>query len=215
MFQQPKSTNTPDTTNTAGAAGHAGTSDPAGTADRPDRQHPHDAISVHTLTELAMLSALALVLSWIEAMLPFQPGLPGVKLGLPNLVIVYVLYRRGARSALLVNVVRVLLASLLFSGLFGMLYSLAGAASSLLMMTLLLSVNHRREAAGKQDFFSLYGISMAGGVFHNLGQLVVAMLFVSNLNLIYYFPVMILSGIAAGILNGIAARLLLRYIPQI
>lgn len=159
-----------------------------------------------------MLSALALVLSFLESLIPFQPGLPGIKLGLANLVIVFALYRMNVHSALLINTVRILLAGLLFSGLFGLLYSAAGAAASLAAMTLLLQINRKREQAGKSILFSIFGVSMTGGVFHNLGQLLVAILFLSSLNLIYYLPVMIISGIATGLVNGMIARLLLQKI---
>lgn len=157
-----------------------------------------------------MLSALALVLSFLESLIPFQPGLPGVKLGLANLVIVFALYQMNVHSALLINTVRILLSSLLFSGLFGLLYSAAGAAASLTAMTLLLQINRKREQAGKSILFSIFGVSMTGGVFHNLGQLLVAILFLSSLNLIYYLPVMIISGIVMGLINGMIARLLLQ-----
>lgn len=157
-----------------------------------------------------MLSALALVLSFLESLIPFQPGLPGIKLGLANLVIVFALYRMNVHSALLINTVRILLAGLLFSGLFGLLYSAAGAAASLTAMTLLLQINRKREQAGKSILFSIFGVSMTGGVFHNLGQLLVAILFLSSLNLIYYLPVMIISGIVMGLINGMIARLLLQ-----
>lgn len=157
-----------------------------------------------------MLSALALVLSFLESLIPFQPGLPGIKLGLANLVIVFALYRMNVHSALLINTVRILLAGLLFSGLFGLLYSAAGAAASLAAMTLLLQINQKREQVGKSILFSIFGVSMTGGVFHNLGQLLVAILFLSSLNLIYYLPVMIISGIVMGLINGMIARLLLQ-----
>lgn len=157
-----------------------------------------------------MLSALALVLSFLESLIPFQPGLPGIKLGLANLVIVFALYRMNVHSALLINTVRILLAGLLFSGLFGLLYSAAGAAASLTAMTLLLQINRKRERVGKSILFSIFGVSMTGGVFHNLGQLLVAILFLSSLNLIYYLPVMIISGIVMGLINGMIARLLLQ-----
>ena len=157
-----------------------------------------------------MLSALALVLSFLESLIPFQPGLPGIKLGLANLVIIFVLYRMNVHSALLINTVRILLAGLLFSGLFGLLYSAAGAATSLAAMTLLLQINRKREQVGKSILFSIFGVSMTGGVFHNLGQLLVAILFLSSLNLIYYLPVMIISGIVMGLINGMIARLLLQ-----
>ena len=159
-----------------------------------------------------MLSALALALSFLESLIPFQPGLPGVKLGLANLVIVFALYRMNVHSALLINTVRILLSSLLFSGLFGLLYSAAGAAASLAAMALLLQINRKREQAGKSILFSIFGVSMTGGVFHNLGQLLIAIFILSSLNLVYYLPVMIISGIAAGLVNGMIAWLLLQKI---
>lgn len=161
---------------------------------------------------MGMLSALALALSFLESLIPFQPGLPGIKLGLANLVIVFALYRMNVHSALLINTVRILLSSLLFSGLFGLLYSAAGATASLAAMTLLLQINRKREQVGKSILFSIFGVSMTGGVFHNLGQLLVAILFLSSLNLIYYLPVMIISGIVMGLINGMIARLLLQKI---
>lgn len=169
-------------------------------------------LSPQQLATMGMLSALALALSFLESLIPFQPGLPGVKLGLANLVIVFALYRMNVHSALLINTVRILLASLLFSGLFGLLYSAAGAAASLTAMTLLLQINRKREQAGKSILFSIFGVSMTGGVFHNLGQLLVAILFLSSLNLIYYLPVMIISGIVMGLVNGMVAWLLLQKI---
>lgn len=175
--------------------------------------HSQTHLSAQQLAALGMLSALALSLSFLESLIPFQPGLPGVKLGLANLVIVFALYRMDAHSALLINAVRILLAGFLFSGIFGLLYSAAGAAWSLAAMAFLLQINRKREQAGKACLFSIYGVSMTGGVFHNLGQLVIAILFLSNLNLVYYFPVMILSGIVTGLVNGMIARLLLHKIP--
>ena len=174
----------------------------------------HGHISTADLTQAAMLAALALALSWVESIIPFQPGIPGVKLGLPNLVIVFCLYRMNARSALLVNSVRILLAGAMWSGAWGTLYSICGAAASFLVMAALLEVNRLLTLHGRSEWFSIIGISMAGGVFHNLGQLAVAMLAISNLNLIYYGVVLILTGMATGIVNGILARLLLKYIPR-
>ena len=159
---------------------------------------------------MGMLSALALALSFLESLIPFQPGLPGIKLGLANLVIVFALYRMNVHSALLINTVRILLSSLLFSGLFGLLYSAAGAAASLAAMTLLLQINRKREQAGKTILFSIFGVSMTGGVFHNLGQLLIAIFILSSLNLIFYLPVMIISGIVMGLINGMVAWLLLQ-----
>lgn len=171
-------------------------------------------ISTQEISEMALLSALALALSWLESVIPFQPGLPGVKPGLPNLIIVFCLYRMNTRNAVLVNAVRILLAGLMFSGLWGMLYSACGAVCSMCVMILLLKWNDRRIANGKEEWFSIIGLSMAGGVFHNMGQLLVAILAVSNVNLFFYCPVLIISGMITGIVNGILAHLLLQKLPR-
>ena len=171
-------------------------------------------MTTQELTMAAMLAALALALSWVESIIPFQPGLPGVKLGLANLVIVFCLYRLHVRTALIVNLVRILLAGAMFNGAWGTLYSLCGAACSFAAMTALLALNRWRAGRGRPELFSIFGVSMTGGVFHNIGQLLVAMLAISNLNLIYYGAALILSGIATGIVNGIIAYLLLKHVPK-
>ena len=150
-----------------------------------------------------MLAALALIFSYVEVLIPFQPGLPGVKLGLANLVIVMALYRLNARYALLINFIRVLMAGLLFTGVFGFFYSLAGCLLSFAVMVLL-----RRSGR-----FSVIGVSMAGGVAHNIGQLMIAIATVSNLRLAAYYPVLLFSGLATGILVGLVSELVLRHLP--
>ena len=158
--------------------------------------------SVITLT--AMLAGLALIFSYIEAILPFQPGIPGVKLGLANLVVLVALYRLGPRYAIAVNVVRVLMAGLLFTGLFGMVYSMAGSLVSFLVMYLCF----------RSGLFSVIGVSLAGGVAHNFGQLAVAAFIVSTARIFLYFPVLLFSGMAAGIVVGIGAYILIGRIPD-
>ncbi|NLF47317.1 MAG: Gx transporter family protein, partial [Clostridiales bacterium] len=115
------------------------------------------------------MAALALVFSYIELLIPFFAAVPGIKLGLANLVILTALYKLGFTDAVIIDVIRVLAAGLLFSGMFGTLYSLAGALLSLLVMYGLMRTGR----------FSVIGVSMAGGVFHNLGQLIMAALLVS------------------------------------
>lgn len=151
-----------------------------------------------------MMAALALIFSYVEVLFPFNAGIPGVKLGLANLVPLIILYRLDARYAFAANLIRVILAGLLFSGLFAALYSLAGSLTSFLVMYLL----------KKTRLFSVIGVSTAGGVFHNLGQLIVAMLAVSGPQLIHYMPVLIISGMIAGIIVGIGASILLDRIPE-
>ena len=151
-----------------------------------------------------LMASLALIFSYVEVLFPFNAGIPGVKLGLANLVPLIILYRLDARYAFAANLIRVILAGLLFSGLFAALYSLAGSLTSFLVMYLL----------KKTRLFSVIGVSTAGGVFHNLGQLTVAMLAVSGPQLIHYMPVLIISGMIAGIIVGIGASILLDRIPE-
>lgn len=150
-----------------------------------------------------LLAALALIFSYVEVLFPFNAGIPGVKLGLANLVPLIIMYRLDARYAFAANMIRVLLAGLLFSGLFAALYSLAGSCVSFLVMLIL----------KETDRFSIIGVSMGGGVFHNLGQLCVAMVAISGPQLIHYMPVLIISGMIAGIIVGIGAFVLLDRLP--
>lgn len=161
--------------------------------------------STRDLTVGAMLTALGLILSYVEALIPFSVGLPGIKLGFANIVIVYTLYRLGGRTAFLVNVCRVLLSALLFGSAFSALYALAGALVSFSGMVLL----------KRLGIFSTAGVSMAGGVLHNLGQLAVATAVVDTVQVLGYFPVLLFSGIAAGLVNGIIATLCLHRLEKI
>lgn len=156
------------------------------------------------LTTGAMFAALALIFSYIEFLIPINIGIPGIKLGFANLVIIIALYEMDFRYALAINLVRIGLSGLLFSGVFAMLYSLAGGLTSLLVMALL-----RRTGR-----FSIIGVSMAAGVAHNFGQLIVAALVIENAKMFIYFPVLVFSGIAAGIGIGILAAVLDRKVPK-
>jgi heptaprenyl diphosphate synthase len=140
-----------------------------------------------------VLTALAAIFSYVEALIPFSFGVPGIKLGLANVVIVFALYSIGPRFALLISVVRILVVSSLFGSPAIAMYSLAGALLSLAVMVPL-------QKTGK---FSMIGVSMAGGVFHNIGQLVVAAWVVETMQILYYFPVLLIAGMVTGILIGI------------
>ena len=161
-------------------------------------------MTARKITLSAVLASAALIFSYIEAILPLSSGIPGVKLGIANLVILIALYTLGFSYALFVNLVRIIIAGLLFHGLFGALYSLCGGMLSLCMMYLL----------KKTGLFSVTGVSMAGGVFHNTGQLIIAALLVSNIRMFYYFPVLLWSGMISGILIGILAHLVLKKLPK-
>ncbi len=154
---------------------------------------------------LAMMIALALVFSYVESLIPINFGIPGVKLGLANLVIVAALSLMNARQALLISVVRIILAGLLFGNLFSILYSLAGGLLSLAVMVLI-------ERSGR---VSVVTVSVFGGIFHNIGQLLVAMAVIENLNLVFYLPVLLLSGFVTGLVIGIVSRLILPRIARV
>ncbi len=147
-----------------------------------------------------MFTALALIFSYIELLIPFEFGIPGAKLGLANLVIILVLYKTDWKEALLLSVVRIILSGFIFGSLSGILYSLSGGLISLAVMALL----------KRTDKFSVIGVSMAGGVSHNMGQLFVAMLAVNTYAVSYYLPVLIIAGLITGTLIGIAAREILK-----
>ncbi|QAT43936.1 Gx transporter family protein [Aminipila luticellarii] len=147
----------------------------------------------------AVMASLGLIFSYIEVLLPFSVGIPGVKLGIANLVVVIALYTLGGKMAFSINGIRILAAGLLFNGVFGALYSLAGACMSFFVML----------ALKKTNLFSIVGVSMAGGVAHNVGQLLVAAVLISNLKIFVYFPVLLFSGMLTGIFIGILSSLIL------
>jgi len=144
------------------------------------------------IAKMGLLLAVGLVLSYIESMIPFYFGIPGAKLGLTNLMVLLVLYVYGWKWALALNVMRILLAGFMFGNLFGILYSLAGAGLSFLIMYLL----------WKKQYFTMTGVSIAGGVFHNVGQIIVASLLISKFSFIYYLPFLLITGVIAGFLVG-------------
>ena len=152
-----------------------------------------------------LFTALALIFSYVEMLIPFHIGIPGVKLGLANLIIVIGLYKIDITQVYLLAVTRVVLAGFMFGNMFSILYSLAGGILSVTVMYLL----------KKTKKFSLIGVSIAGGVFHNIGQLIVAMFTVSSLNIAYYAPVLIVAGLLTGLLIGIASGEMLKRLISI
>lgn len=152
---------------------------------------------------LGLFLALALICSYIESLIPFYFGIPGVKLGLTNIVVILMLYHMDAKSAFTVSMLRILLAGLLFGNMFSILYSLAGGMLSFLCMVLL-------KRTGR---FKIISISAAGGVAHNLGQIIVAAAVVENMNLFYYYPVLLTAGVVTGIVIGVAAQEILLRLP--
>ncbi|MBQ2988413.1 MAG: Gx transporter family protein [Clostridia bacterium] len=154
---------------------------------------------IQKLTLLGVLTALAMMLSYIEAILPpIFPAVPGIKVGLPNVIIIFVLYRMGVSSAALVSLVRITLVSLLFGNPISFLYSAAGAFLSITVMAIL----------KKTDLLSVVGVSVAGGVSHNLGQILAAMILLQTAQIGYYMIVLAITGTLAGLFIGLCGALL-------
>ena len=141
----------------------------------------------------ALFTSLAIVFGYIEYLIPFNFGIPGVKLGLANLITVTVLYTLGNKEAVTVSVMRVFCTALLFGNLYSFAYSLVGATLSILIMM----------AVKKLSFFSSVGASVCGGVLHNIGQLLVAVVVIDSLNVLFYLPVLLISGALTGAIIGI------------
>ena len=141
---------------------------------------------------LGLFAAIAIIFGYVESLIPFFAGIPGMQLGLANLAVLFILEKYSWKEAALVSTVRILVIGFLFGNMFSILYSLAGAALSLTVMTLM------KRFSG----FSILGVSVAGGVSHNIGQLIVASFIVENTSLLYYAPVLLISGVATGLLIG-------------
>ena len=152
-----------------------------------------------------VFTTLALIFSYVETLIPIQFGIPGVKLGLANLIIVIDLYRMKLSEAYLLSIVRVLLAGFIFGNYFSIIYSLAGGLLSLTVMALL------RKKGG----FSVIGVSIAGGVFHNIGQLIIASVIVETFSVMYYVPVRLIAGLGTGLLIGIASDGMLKRLANL
>lgn len=156
--------------------------------------------------ELGFFLAVALILSYVESLIPITFGIPSIKLGLPNLIVVLLLFgqRYGAKEALLVNGMRIVLSGFMFSNLYAILYALAGAAFSFIAMLI-----------GKRlRCFSVIGVSVLGGVFHNIGQAVVAMIVVETFAVSYYIPFLIVAGTITGAFLGLIVMEIIPYLDR-
>ena len=153
---------------------------------------------------LGLFTAVAIIFGYVESLIPVFAGIPGIKLGLANLAVLFILERYRLREAALVFVVRILVIGFLFGNLFSIAYSLAGAALSLTVMVLM------KKFSG----FSLLGISVAGGISHNIGQLIIAVLLVENRSLFYYAPVLLISGVITGLIIGWLTQETLKRTPE-
>lgn len=162
---------------------------------------------VTRLAFLGVFTALALALSYVESLLPpIWSAVPGIKVGLPNIIIIILLYKLGVKEAATVSLIRVLFSSfLLFGSGMMLLYSVAGAVLSLALMTI----------CKKLNLFSTAGVSIVGGISHNLGQILVAIALFDTAQLGYYMIVLVVTGTIAGVFIGIAGSLLLKRLEKV
>ena len=148
----------------------------------------------------AVFTALAMIFSYVEAILPINFGIPGMKLGLANLVIVTGLYYMSEKDVFLISLTRILLMGLLFGNGMSLLYSLTGGILSYIIMVTL----------KKKSSLSVLAVSVSGGVFHNIGQLAAAAFAVSNIHIFYYLPALLIAGVGTGLLIGIVSEKILK-----
>ena len=152
-----------------------------------------------------MCISLALALAYIEVLMPpLFASVPGIKMGLPNIILVFLLYRKGVIPAAMVSLMRILLVTLLFGNTMAFFYSLAGGVLSMAVMAVI----------KRLKFLSTTGVSVAGAVTHNVGQILVAMLILNTAELGYYLIVLAVTGTIAGVLIGLCGSLLIRRIPN-
>ncbi|MDE5933687.1 MAG: Gx transporter family protein [Lachnospiraceae bacterium] len=154
---------------------------------------------------LGFLLSLSLILSYIESLLPLAIGIPGIKLGLPNLVVVLLLYLYGGREAFAVNLLRILLSGFLFGNLSAILYAFTGAVCSFIVMFMM----------QKTRRFSMMGVSIGGGVFHNIGQTLTAVFVVETFAPAFYLPFLLIAGAVTGFLIGLTGSRVLPLLGRI
>jgi heptaprenyl diphosphate synthase len=154
---------------------------------------------------ISLFLALALILSYLESFIPVLIPVPGIKIGLPNLVIIMVLYLYDFKTGALINVMRVLIAGFMFGNAFSIIYGLSGAILSLAVMAIM----------KKTKKFSIITVSTAGGIFHNIGQIIIAALVMGSYYIFTYLPVLLIGGLVTGLLIGVIARELLPRLKKI
>ena len=156
--------------------------------------------NVRKLTCLALIVSFAMILSYIEAKIPVFVAIPGVKMGLANIAVIFVLCKMGAKEAAVVSVLRIFLISILFGNVESLFFSLMGGLLSFAVMLLLKKLTPLGEVA----------VSVSGGVMHNVGQIIAAMMLLQTDAVMYYLPFLILSGTIAGVVVGVVSALLIK-----
>lgn len=147
---------------------------------------------------IGLFSAFAIIISYIEALIPINIGIPGIKLGLPNIVIVLAIYLIDNKAGIIINIIRVLVVGILFGNAFSIIFSMTGALVSYVVMILIKKIKN----------MSMLGVSVCGGVTHNVAQLIMAAFVADTYSISYYMPFMIIGGLITGVIIGIIAMLI-------
>lgn len=165
----------------------------------------HGKYNTAQVAFLGVYLAVSLILSYIETLIPVVIGIPGIKLGLANLCVLLILYTFGIPEAILINICRIIISGFLFGNMSMIMYSLAGALLSFLVMLIF----------KKNKLFSIAGVSLLGGVMHNIGQCIVASFAVSDIRVAFYLPILIISGAVTGYIIGMVCNLIIPNIDRI
>ncbi len=161
-------------------------------------------MSAKRIAKMSMLVALAIIFSYIEFLVPINLGVPGIKLGLANLVIVIALYTMNTVDVWLISILRILILGFMFGSGMSIIYSIAGAVLSLMVMCII----------KRMKGFSIVGVSIAGGVCHNIGQVLVAMVVVETTGILYYMPALLVAGVVTGAIIGIVSKRVVRVVSK-
>ena len=160
-------------------------------------------ISTKKIALCGVLTALAMIFSYIESVIPVPIPVPGIKLGVANIAVITILYVLGVKEA--INLLRIVLTSLLFGNVNSFLFSISGAALSLTIMIIM----------KKLDFFSCIGVSVCGGVMHNIGQIIAAVFIMGSEAIVFYLPVLIVSGVFTGVVIGVVSGIVAKRVRKV
>ena len=162
-------------------------------------------ISTKKIALCGVLTALAMIFSYIESVIPVPIPVPGIKLGVANIAVITILYVLGVKEAIVINLLRIVLTSLLFGNVNSFLFSISGAALSLTIMIIMKEL----------DFFSCIGVSVCGGVMHNIGQIIAAVFIMGSEAIVFYLPVLIVSGVFTGVVIGVVSGIVAKHVRKV
>lgn len=165
----------------------------------------NNRISTKKIALCGVLTALAMIFSYIESVIPIPIPVPGIKLGVANIAVITILYVLGVKEAIVINLLRIALTALLFGNVNSFLFSISGALLSLTIMIIM----------KKLDFFSCIGVSVCGGVMHNVGQIIVAVFIMGSEAIVLYLPVLIVSGVFTGVVIGVVSGIVAKHVKKV